>query len=749
MKTRDAFILLLFFYIPVCSFGAGEGSFLIRKTPQYTLWWSVGTYKVNKTELPSVSKEIKISAARNEYESFQLVIHPEERIDNFRIKMSSLSGGKGVIDATNSKVYDVDYVYVKKPTSKGTAPGWYPDPIPPDQGPRILYPLENYPFFIDVYIPETTPSGTYNGQVILSWGEQTDTVPFSLVVYDFSLPRTTTLRSSFGINPQAIRQYHNLQTDEELKEVYDMYMQELRADRICSTSPFDLYPMKVSFTGIDWEGGTFDRSRKTEGLYAYKVEDASYKQNVCATSKRRISVKPHTGYTLSWNALCKEKQQYAVSVRFYDPEGNRMMYDNILNVYPGDTTWNHVSFNISALPDDVAEAEVVLYASFPTVDGSSTGTTWFDNVRFTEGEQPENLLSQGNFEVDISKINVSVDFSEFDKAGERYIDDFGFNAFHLPIQGMGGGTFYSRQYGVFAGFMQRTPEYDNLMKSYLSQVEKHLQTKGWLGKEYVYWFDEPGKNDYDFVREGMNVLKNSAPRIKRFITEHQPGPQIMDVSDIGCTVWDRINPQMIDSLGKKGREFWSYLCTGPKAPWVNLFIDQDAINLRMWCWMTYQYKLKGILIWSANYWNSNELSEDGRLQNPWEDPMSYVTGYGSPLGFVRCWGNGDGRLLYPPNRDVNGDKQKFMEGPVRSIRLAILRDGIEDYEYFVLLQKLRDNLNPRKDKDLIAQADSLLQFDGSFFTRGDQYTKNPLVLYERRQAIASLIEVLQKKTKKD
>jgi len=744
MKKRKAISLLFFFFVGTFTTVANEGSFLIKNTPQYALWWSVGTYKVNKTEIPSVPKDIMISAARNEYEPFQLVVHPEEKMENLRVKVSSLSGENGSIDASNIKVYDVDYVYVRRPVIKGMA-GWYPDPAPLNKGPLTLYPRENWPFLVDVYVPESTPAGTYNGKITLLWGTKNETVPFTLTVFNFTLPKTTTLRSSFGLNPQIIKQYHNLQTDQELKEVYDKYTEEMRACRIGPTSPFDLYPMKVNFTGIKWEGGVYDRSKKSEGVYSYKVADASLTQNVFAISREPVHLTPGAKYSLSWDVLCGGQQKYAVGVRFFNQEGNWLIYDNILKTFPGDSTWHHNSFDILRWPEDATGAVVVLYPSIPMGDGTTLGTAWFDDVKFTEEHQSGNLLAQGNFEVTPDQINVTVDFDEFDKAGARYLDEFGFNAFHLPIQGMGSGTFYSRQYGVLGGFEQNTPEYDKLMKRYLSQVESHLEKKGWLGKEYVYWFDEPHEADYPFVREGMNVLRSAAPKIKRFITEDNPGPKIMDITDISCSKWNKVRPEVVDSLVKTGKEFWSYLCTSPNPPYVNLFIDQDAINFRMWCWMSYQYKLSGILVWSANYWNSDVFSENGQLQNPWQDPMSYTTGYGTPLGQPNLWGNGDGRFFYPPNRDVNGDKHKFMEGPVRSLRLFILREGIEDYEYFVLLQRLRDKLNPRRDKEMIAKADALLHFNETFFTRGDQYTKNPLVLYERRKEIASLIETLQKK----
>ena len=42
--------------------------------------------------------------------------------------------------------------------------------------------------------------------------------------------------------------------------------------------------------------------------------------------------------------------------------------------------------------------------------------------------------------------------------------------------------------------------------------------------------------------------------------------------------------------------------------------------------------------------------------------------------------NGEGSLFYP-------GKDAGIDGPVASIRLKNLRDGMEDYEYFVLLQQ--------------------------------------------------------------
>ena len=50
------------------------------------------------------------------------------------------------------------------------------------------------------------------------------------------------------------------------------------------------------------------------------------------------------------------------------------------------------------------------------------------------------------------------------------------------------------------------------------------------------------------------------------------------------------------------------------------------------------------------------------------------------------WGNGDGRFIYPPEAAADANPANpVLDGPVDSIRWEMLRDGIEDYEYFVIL----------------------------------------------------------------
>ena len=85
------------------------------------------------------------------------------------------------------------------------------------------------------------------------------------------------------------------------------------------------------------------------------------------------------------------------------------------------------------------------------------------------------------------------------------------------------------------------------------------------------------------------------------------------------------------------------------------------MSYRIAPWLNRRYGITGLLYWSTCYWGSPE-------RNPWDEP-----------GFRGYW-NGEGALLYPGS-------DAGIEGPVASMRLKSLRDGMEDYEYFVLLEQ--------------------------------------------------------------
>ncbi len=339
--------------------------------------------------------------------------------------------------------------------------------------------------------------------------------------------------------------------------------------------------------------------------------------------------------------------------------------------------------------------------------------------------------------------HARVDFTKFDRAAARWLDEFRFNTFQLHLRGMGGGTFHSRHLGELEGFPEGTPEHGRLFRDYLGQIEAHLRERGWLSKAYTYWFDEPDKKDYEFVNTGMKRLKEAAPGLKRMLTE-QPEPELLGAVDIWCGLTPEWTPERVRARQADGEEVWWYICCGPKAPYVTEFIDHPGTELRLWPWQSWQYGVSGILIWATTYWTSPAAFPPPKLQDPWTDPMSYKSGYGEKPGEIGYWGNGDGRFLYPPCREGIGQRTPCLDSPVNSIRWENLRDGMEDYEYFWLLKQAIERAATHGAGDLIDKARPLLKVPAEVSTDLRHFTSDPRLLLEHRDKVARMIERLQK-----
>ncbi len=723
----------------------GGYGYMIEAGPVCPVWWAEGAYKVMRdAPLPAREDgEIKLWSARNEYESFIVVARPASRMENFRISLPELVDRRGNrIGPEFITVRKVEYVRVTRPTDAYGFAGWWPDPLPVYERPETLYPGENRPFWVTVNVPPDAPAGDYSGIVTLSSGEWSLIVPVRLHVWDFALPKTPAMRSGFGLNLSYVKEYDNISTPQDERKVFDYYMEAFRDYKISPYNPFEYAPIREDIRGVAWQGGFFDSGEKRSGTYSYQLVDNSLTSNAEGSTKDLVPVNGVDSRQLAWYArTLADGQEYVVGVECYNAEKELIVFGNRFEVYSGKSEWTPGKLDLGVLGAEVKFVRIRLFPAKRTVDGEGTGTVWFDDIGLLNARTGRNELPAGDFEVKLSDIEIALDFTDFNRAGKRCFDEFGFTGFRLRLKGLGGGTYFSRNSGVFEGFAQGTAEYDKLMESYLSQMQENLERNGWLGKEYIYWFDEPGESDYPFVRETNALIKKYAPKLTTFLTEHVAGQDISDVTDISCTIWHKLDHDKIRRMNEKGQEYWSYLCCWPKSPWISEFIDHDAVNMRMWMWASWQYRLRGILMWDTTYWNSRSASPEGYLQNPWEEAMSFVNGYGWPHGKQTVWGNGDGRYFYPLNRDPNTDHTPHVGRPIPSLRLELVRDGIEDYDYFVILENAVKKAS-RKQRDTAREAEALLDIPRSIYTDETTYSKNPRDMLEYRKKVAEYIQKL-------
>ena len=271
-------------------------------------------------------------------------------------------------------------------------------------------------------------------------------------------------------------------------------------------------------------------------------------------------------------------------------------------------------------------------------------------------------------------------------------------------------------YGAAHEGWPRGPEAEaNLVQRYRSAAQA-LRQKGLLDKAYIYTWDEPRVGTPD-VPHVAALVHRADPHLKNLVTFYEPFQPAQDPAwtkdvDIWVPRINRYETPLYQPLQKAGKEVWLYVA-GVTEPFPTLVLDFPAMAYRIIPWMLWKNQITGFLYWCVNFWRVN----------PWRDTMTYPDQ------------NGNGSLFYPGE-----------EGPVDTIRLEVLRDGIEDYEYFALLNALVSSLpgNGRcgDPAGLRREAAGILAVGPEIVRNLGEYTDDPRVLVARREKLGETIEHL-------
>ena len=141
-------------------------------------------------------------------------------------------------------------------------------------------------------------------------------------------------------------------------------------------------------------------------------------------------------------------------------------------------------------------------------------------------------------------------------------------------------------------------------------------------------------------------------------------------ADIFCPCSDQWNKELTDYLHDKGRKVFWYTCCGPRWPYANFAsYEFPQIEARLVIgFQTHVSQADGFLFWHVNNWK-------GEGNQPFDVCDTFLPDW-STRNSLRC--PGDGTFLYPSKNGV-----------VPSIRLALLRDGVQDYEWLAMAEKKR------------------------------------------------------------
>jgi hypothetical protein len=228
--------------------------------------------------------------------------------------------------------------------------------------------------------------------------------------------------------------------------------------------------------------------------------------------------------------------------------------------------------------------------------------------------------------------------------------------------------------------------YNQKWFQYMAAMQSYLQSLGYLDKAYYYFANEPqNQADYDAVAWYSKQLKAAAPNLKLMVSE-EPKPEIYNQPGAKIDIWlahfgIHFKPDVaLDRLANHNEETWIYWLYNTYLPRFNPFtIDHPGVEGKLTGWFLWKYRLRGIAYYRFNDWS----------MNPWTTPRDNNQ-------------NGEYFMLYPPSPDnsniaYGSNGHRF----VPSIRLELMRDSLEDYEYFYLLnggqQPRAYEVNPADD----------------------------------------------------
>ncbi|MEP6513367.1 MAG: hypothetical protein ABJA79_05835, partial [Parafilimonas sp.] len=191
---------------------------------QIKVWAADALQRVDKKESPVKSPDIILKAAKNEWESFQVIVYaPSVQLTNVNFTVSDLKKNNSVIASSNITLYREHFVDVTKPTptwggleytNKSLGKGSYADALIPFNDPITNKPLNgaeidavptevnagtNQIFWVDVHVPQNAEAGEYTGtyKVTSNGGNKSGTI--TLTVWNFNLPVRPSMYSSFQL----------------------------------------------------------------------------------------------------------------------------------------------------------------------------------------------------------------------------------------------------------------------------------------------------------------------------------------------------------------------------------------------------------------------------------------------------------------------------------------------------------------------------------------------------------------------
>ncbi|HEX8909629.1 MAG TPA: DUF4091 domain-containing protein [Anaeromyxobacteraceae bacterium] len=284
-------------------------------------------------------------------------------------------------------------------------------------------------------------------------------------------------------------------------------------------------------------------------------------------------------------------------------------------------------------------------------------------------------------------LDHRISVSSFDDGGGNDLTHF--TRFYGPLVD---GTAPTRLAGAKVTSVQYTGSADSAGHATWAAFFKQ---QGWFDRLFDYTCDEPdsARCTWSDLQARYAMVKAGDPAFRSLTTTDvqsatQNGalgevdiltPVVNYMDDKSGSAWAGAQRSAYDGfLANGSKTLWMYQscmshgCSGTSpyfAGWASYAIDASAIRNRAMEWLSFLFGVSGEL-----YYETTQAYDYADGRDPWTNQWAYG-------------GNGDGTLFYPGTPAAVGGQTDI---PVASIRLKMIREGMEDHEYLKLLSDVGD-----------------------------------------------------------
>ena len=278
--------------------------------------------------------------------------------------------------------------------------------------------------------------------------------------------------------------------------------------------------------------------------------------------------------------------------------------------------------------------------------------------------------------------------------------------------------------GSWKPFRQDEAEWRKTCLEPLKECYAKARRAGLAGKAVSYGCDETSPEGFEAMRRSLAILKRELPGLKFVTTAGDPrcgvGSPLSDI-DWFVPLTRRYAETNAAAARAEGRKVWWYVASGERAPWANMFVENPLSEGRLLMGaQAVRMRPDGFLYYAVAKWNKRRPLSDGPFTS-WD-----------PVGIHR-----KGR------RAMNGDGVWAYCGPdgtpIATLRLENFRDGVEDYNYAKMLERLAAGRGSADDA-WAREAKALLAVPLSVMESMTNFTDSAEAVYAWRDRMADLIE---------